>query len=83
MNELLLTVITSYSIHYTKLYEYPLITKQRMFYESMEEILPDLTVIIDNTESGIQKILPLDSFVNYDTESGTVSQSSGEVTNNE
>jgi len=68
---------------YEEYIKYPLITKQRMFYESMEEILPDLTVIIDNTESGIQKILPLDSFVNYDTESGTVSQSSGEVTNNE
>ena len=43
--------------------KYPLITKQRMFYEAMEELLPDLTVIIDNSENGTQKILPLDSFV--------------------
>ncbi len=43
--------------------KYPLITKQRMFYEAMEELLPNLTVIIDNSENGTQKILPLDSFV--------------------
>lgn len=50
---------------YTK---YPLITKQRMFYEAMEELLPDLTIIIDNTDSGVQKILPLDSLVNIETD---------------
>lgn len=42
----------------------PLITKQRMFFEAMEEVMPDLKVIIDNSETGIQKILPLDSFDN-------------------
>ena len=51
--------------------KYPLITKQRMFYETMEEIMPDLTVIIDNSESGVQKILPLDSLVDViDTNNG-------------
>ena len=43
--------------------KYPLITKQRMFYEAMEEILPDLKVIIDNSENGTQKILPIESLV--------------------
>ncbi len=44
--------------------KYPLITKQRMFYEAMEEVLPDLKVIIDNGDgSSTQKILPLDSLV--------------------
>ena len=42
--------------------KYPLITKQRMFYETMQEILPDLEVIIDNGDGSVQKILPLDSF---------------------
>ena len=41
----------------------PLITKQRMFYETMEDILPDLKVIIDNSEGGVEKILPIESFV--------------------
>jgi membrane protease subunit HflK len=43
--------------------KYPLITKQRMFYETMEDVLPSLKVIIDSGDSGIQKILPIDSFV--------------------
>ena len=39
----------------------PTVTKQRMFYEAMEEVLPDLELIIDSS-NGVQKILPLDSF---------------------
>lgn len=41
----------------------PAITKQRMFYEAMESILPDLKVIIDSGDSGIQKLLPLDQLM--------------------
>lgn len=40
--------------------KYPLITKQRMFYETMEELLPGLKVII--TDGGTETMLPLDSF---------------------
>ena len=47
---------------YEEYIKYPLITKQRMFYETMQEILPDLEVIIDNGDGSIQKILPLDTF---------------------
>ena len=32
-----------------------------MFYETMEEVLPDLELIIDSS-NGVQKVLPLDSF---------------------
>lgn len=39
------------------------ITKQRMFYEAMEDILPNLKVIIDDGNGGIQKLLPLDTLV--------------------
>ena len=38
----------------------PLITKQRMFYETMEDVLPDLKVII--TDGNTQTMYPLDSF---------------------
>lgn len=48
---------------YSEYIKFPLVTKQRMFYESMEELLPDLKVIIDNSDSGIQKILPLDPLI--------------------
>jgi membrane protease subunit HflK len=45
---------------YTK---YPLITKERMFYEAMEDILPSLKVVIDSGDSNLNKILPLEPIV--------------------
>jgi membrane protease subunit HflK len=48
---------------YKEYIKYPLITKQRMFYETMEDVLPSLKVIIDSGDSGVQKLLPLDSIL--------------------
>jgi membrane protease subunit HflK len=52
---------------FTEMYEeylkYPLITKQRMFYEAMEDVLPSLKVIIDSGDGNVQKLLPLDSLM--------------------
>ena len=39
---------------------YPYITKKRMFYETMEELLPSLKVII--SDGGTQTLMPLESF---------------------
>jgi len=47
---------------YAEYQKYPLITKQRMFYETMEEILPDMKVIVENSEGNTQTMLPLESF---------------------
>lgn len=38
----------------------PYITKERMYYEAMEDILPTLKVIIDSGENDINKLLPLE-----------------------
>ena len=38
----------------------PTITRQRLFYETMEEVLPGLKVIVD--DGSTQTVLPLDSF---------------------
>ncbi|MDO5405902.1 MAG: FtsH protease activity modulator HflK [Eubacteriales bacterium] len=46
---------------YAEYSKYPLITKQRMFYETMEDVLPNMKVYLVD-ESGTQKMLPLDSF---------------------
>ena len=46
---------------YEEYAKYPLITKKRMFYETMEDILPRLKVIINGSD-GTQTLLPLDSF---------------------
>ncbi|MBQ7680062.1 MAG: FtsH protease activity modulator HflK [Butyrivibrio sp.] len=49
---------------FTAMYEQyrlnPLITKQRLFYEAMEEVLPSQKVII--TDGGTETMLPLESF---------------------
>ena len=39
----------------------PTVTKQRMFYEAMENVMPGLKVIIVGTD-GVETVLPLDSF---------------------
>ena len=46
---------------YAEYSKYPLITKQRMFYETMEDVLPSMRLFIVD-ENGTQKMLPLDSF---------------------
>ena len=51
-------------VRFNEMYEqyklYPHITKKRMFYETMEELLPSLKVII--SDGGTQTLMPLDSF---------------------
>ena len=62
--------------------KYPLITKQRMFYEAMENVLPDAKVII--TDGNTQQMLPLESFTPGVTGSAstTVTADSSESTGN-
>jgi len=56
---------------YNEYKKYPLITKQRMFYEAMEELLPDLKVVIDGSGTAdLQKIYPIEPLVQNVT-SGT------------
>lgn len=45
---------------YEEYMKYPLITKERMYYEAMEDILPSLRVIIDSGDSNVNKFLPLE-----------------------
>ena len=51
-------------VRFNEMYEqyrlYPYITKKRMFYETMEDLLPSLKVII--SDGGTQTMMPLDSF---------------------
>ena len=57
--------VARFNAMYEEYIKNPTVTKQRMFYEAMEEVLPDLELIIDSS-NGVQKILPLDSF--FETE---------------
>lgn len=45
---------------YEEYRKYPLITKQRMYYETMELLLPDMKIIIDDGSGSIEKLLPLE-----------------------
>jgi len=42
--------------------KYPLITKQRLFYEAMESILPGMKLYILDADTGVQTSLPLEQF---------------------
>ena len=45
----------------------PGITRSRMYYEAISEALPDVKVYIDTSgENGVQKVLPLESFMQGD-----------------
>ena len=40
----------------------PAITKQRMFFETMEDVLPDLKILIESGNGNVQTFYPLESF---------------------
>lgn len=61
--------VSRFNDMYDEYAKYPLITKKRMFYEMMEEILPGLKVIVDGSD-GTQTVLPLDSFVDGNAKGG-------------
>ena len=52
---------------YEEYIKFPLITKQRMFYETMEEVLPNMNIYI--TDGSTQTMLPLESFANVEVTS--------------
>ncbi|PNV62896.1 FtsH protease activity modulator HflK [Clostridium sp. chh4-2] len=62
--------VAKFNAMYEEYAKNPEVTKQRMFYEAMEDILPNLKVIIDGTDK-TSTILPLDSFTGNSGASGT------------
>ncbi|MBQ7774632.1 MAG: FtsH protease activity modulator HflK [Lachnospiraceae bacterium] len=58
--------VARFNAMYEEYIKNPTITKQRMFYETMEEVLPDLKVIIESPSGDMQTIYPIDSFVNVE-----------------
>lgn len=72
---------------YEEYIKYPEVTKKRMFYEAMEDVLPDVKVIIESSDGSTNTILPLDSFVSEngssinDTGNGTGTENQTEEEN--
>lgn len=57
---------------YQEYIKFPEVTRQRMFYEAMEDILPSLKIVIQGDGNSTQTVLPLDKFsdINIDNTSG-------------
>ncbi len=55
--------VARFNAMYEEYVKNPAVTKQRMFYEAMEEVLPALKVIIESPSGNVQTVYPLDSFV--------------------
>lgn len=60
--------VSRFNAEYEEYKNYPLITKQRMFFETMEDVLPNLKVVIDDGSGTLQKYYPVESFANFTTE---------------
>lgn len=54
--------VARFNAIYEEYIKNPAVTRQRMFYEAMEDILPDLKVIIESPSGDVQTIYPLESF---------------------
>ena len=62
--------VARFSAMYEEYMKNPAVTKQRMFYEAMEEVLPDLKVIIESDSGNVQTVYPLDSFTGSSDNTG-------------
>lgn len=70
--------VARFDAMYQEYIKNPAVTRQRMFFEAMEEVLPDLKVIIQSEGGDVQTIYPLESFTgNSDSGSDSASGSGG------
>ena len=64
--------VARFNSMYEEYIKYPTITKQRMFYETMEDVMPGMKIIIQGAEgSQVQQLLPLEPFSTTVTGEGT------------
>lgn len=54
--------VARFNAMYEEYIKNPAVTRQRMFYEAMEDVLPGLKLIIESPSGNVQTIYPLDSF---------------------
>uniref|UniRef100_UPI004056F21A FtsH protease activity modulator HflK n=1 Tax=Acetatifactor sp. TaxID=1872090 RepID=UPI004056F21A len=58
--------VARFNAMYEEYIKNPTITRQRMFFETMEEVLPELKVIIESPNGDVQTFYPVESFVTFD-----------------
>lgn len=55
--------VARFNSMYEEYIKYPTVTKLRMFYETMEEVLPNMKIVINGTDgNSLEMMLPLDDF---------------------
>ena len=57
--------VARFNSMYEEYIKNPEVTRQRMFYEAMEEILPDLKIIIESPDGNVQSLYPVESFSSF------------------
>lgn len=72
--------VARFNAMYEEYVKYPEVTKKRMFYEAMENVLPDIKVIIESADGTTSTVLPLDSFVSNSSSSVNDSTDNSENT---
>lgn len=55
--------VARFDAMYAEYIKYPELTQQRMFYEAMEDILPQLTVVIESGNGETQTIVPVNPLI--------------------
>lgn len=69
--------VARFNAMYAEYVKNPAVTRQRMFFEAMEEVLPDLKVIIQSEGGNLQTIYPLESFTGDSGSNGSAGSSFG------
>jgi len=68
--------VARFNAMYEEYVKNPNITRERMFYETMEEILPDLKVVIESPTGDVQTFYPIESFATFDSGNNTANGAS-------
>ena len=71
--------VARFNAMYQEYIKNPAVTKQRMFFETMEEVLPDLKVIIESPSGEMQTFYPVESFVSVEENTPSKNNASNNV----
>ncbi len=63
--------VARFNAMYEEYSKNPEVTRERMFFEAMEEILPELKVVIESPNGNMQTFYPIESFVDIPTAENT------------
>lgn len=62
--------VARFNAMYEEYIKNPAVTRQRMFYEAMEDVLPELKVVIESPSGETQMFYPIESFTGTDSPDG-------------